>query len=160
MNAPVWAWTNVMNGRSVQGHICIAWRKPILVSGPAFIEACPQILLGGQPLQRIRNGGEVERAVCGRQIVAEDRRMKIPAIFHLREFVEAGGLMSYGPTYTEAFRRTAALVNKIFRGAKPGDLPIERPIKFELVINLETARTLGLTIPPSLLARADQVIDP
>ena len=66
--------------------------------------------------------------------------------------------MSYGPSYAESFRRTAALVDKIFRGAKPGDLPIERPTRFEFVINLKTAKTLGLTIPSSILARADEVI--
>jgi putative tryptophan/tyrosine transport system substrate-binding protein len=84
---------------------------------------------------------------------------RLPAIYTLKAYVEAGGLMSYAPSYEDAFRRSAAYVDKILRGAKPGDLPIERPSKFELVINLKTARALNLTIPPSLLLRADQVIE-
>ncbi len=79
-------------------------------------------------------------------------------MFDLREFVDAGGLVSYGPTSSEIVGRVAALVDKILRGAKAGDLPVEQPIKFELVINLKTAKAPGLTIPPSVLVRADEVI--
>ena len=76
-----------------------------------------------------------------------------------RDFVEAGGLMSYGPHVPDMFRRTAELVDKILRGTQPADIPVEQPTKFELVINVKTAKALGLTIPPSVLGRADQVID-
>jgi putative ABC transport system substrate-binding protein len=83
---------------------------------------------------------------------------QLPAVYHEREFAEAGGLMAYGPNEPAIFRRAAAYVDKILRGAKPGDLPVEQPRKFELVVNLKTAKALGLTIPQSLLLRADEVI--
>src|SRR5262245_17598252 len=83
----------------------------------------------------------------------------LPVISQFREFCEAGGLRAYGPNNNEMFRRAAFFIDKIFRGAKPGDLPVEQPTKFELLINLKTAKALGLTVPPSLLLRADQVIE-
>jgi putative ABC transport system substrate-binding protein len=84
---------------------------------------------------------------------------RLPTIYNFRDSVEMAGLMSYGPHLPELFRRVADYVDKILRGAKPADLPVEQPTKFDLVINLITAQALGLDIPPSLLARADEVIE-
>ena len=85
-------------------------------------------------------------------------RNRLPAAYAAREFVEAGGLIAYGVNYPDLYFRFASFVDKIFKGAKPGELPVEQPTKFELVINLKTAKALGLTIPQSVLLRADEVI--
>ena len=83
---------------------------------------------------------------------------RLPAIFENKEWVEAGGLISYGPSYPELFRRAAVQMDKILKGTKPADIPVEQPTKFELVINLNTAKQIGVTIPPNVLVRADKVI--
>ena len=94
-----------------------------------------------------------------RRLVELAAARRLPAVYTFRSYVEGGGLMSYGPDLPDLFRRAATYVDKILKGAKPGDLPVEQPTKFELAINLKTAKTLGLTIPPALLQRADQVIE-
>ena len=89
--------------------------------------------------------------------LATEHRM--PAIYSSKEFIDAGGLIAFGVNYRDMYRRAAIYVDKIFKGAKPADLPVEQPTKFELVINLKAAKALGLDVPPTLLARADEVIE-
>ena len=128
----------------------------------------------------IRNAGEIEGAVQAatkvgagsilvlgagvflphaRRIAALAASSRLPAMYVLRSYVEAGGLISYGADLNDIWRRAAGFVDKILKGAKPGDLPVEQPTKLELVINLKTAKALGLAIPPSILSRADEVIE-
>ena len=95
-----------------------------------------------------------------RQVIADlAAHNRLPAVYSGREFIEAGGLLSYAVSYPDLYRRATTYVDKIFKGAKAGDLPVEQPTKFELIINLKAAKALGLTIPPTLLTRADEVIE-
>ena len=94
-----------------------------------------------------------------RRIVDLSAKHRLPSIYASRDFVDAGGLMAYGPSYSDRYRRAATYVDKILKGAKPADLPIEQPTKFELVVNLKTAKALGLTIPQTVILQADQVIE-
>src|SRR5262249_54903525 len=95
----------------------------------------------------------------GRRIAELAQKARLPTAFGRRENVEAGGLFSYGASLKDQFRQAAFYVDRIVKGAKPGELPVEQPTRFELVINLKTARALGLTIPPAILPRADEVIE-
>ena len=93
-----------------------------------------------------------------RQVLDFTAKNRLPAIYPTSEFVEAGGLMSYAPNFTELWRRAADYADKILKGVKPADIPVEQPRAFEFLVNLKTAKQIGLTIPPNVLARADKVI--
>ena len=111
-----------------------------------------------RPSALLMTADAVHQRYIGR-IVAFALENRLPAMYQLKEAVDRGGLMSYGASLPDLGRRAATYVDKILKGAKPGDLPVEQPTKFELVINLKTTRALGLSIPPLLLGRADQVIE-
>jgi len=121
---------------------------------PAFA-AMTQARVGAILIRRDTLVVERNRA----EVVQLAAQRRLPAIYSFREFPDSGGLMSYGANVNDIHRRSAIFVDKILKGANPGHLPIERPTKFELVINLKTAKALGLTIPPTLLLQADQVIE-
>jgi putative ABC transport system substrate-binding protein len=94
------------------------------------------------------------------EVVNLAAKHRLPAIYTTREYVELGGLMAYGPNFVDHFRRAPVFVDKILKGARPADLPVEQPAKFEFLVNLKAARALGVTIPQTVLARADEVIHP
>jgi len=141
------------------------------VAGSVGVEAIPINLGGAAELEReladfaqSANGGLIMTAgalsaVNRDLIITLAARHKLPAVFQERNYVAAGGLISYGPNFLDQFRRAAGYVDRILKGEKPGDLPVQAPTKYELVINMKTAIALGITIPTSLLARADEAIE-
>ena len=112
-----------------------------------------------QRIDALLMGNDTVTQANRRQIVELAAQHRLPASYASKEFVDAGGLMVYSVNYADLYRRAATYVDKIFRGAKPADLPVEQPTKIELVINLKTAKALGITVPLSLLGRADEVIE-
>ena len=128
--------------------------EPVSIRGPEELAA------GFAAVQKERPDAVIVQPSLGlERPAALAMQIRIPATEHFREFAEAGGLMSYSALHADLYRRVAAFVDKILKGAKPADLPVERPTKFELVVNLKTAKALGLTIPHSFLLRADEVIE-
>jgi len=131
---------------------------------PINMRSASEIEHSVETFARVLNGGLIVTAGGAAQrhrdlIIGLTARHKLPAVYYERFFVAAGGLISYGPSTIERYQRAAGYVDRILKGEKPADLPVQQPTKYELVINLGTARTLGLTVPPSLLARADEVIE-
>ncbi len=131
--------------------------QSVTVQSPDDFDTAFSSMLTDRPESLLVLADTVTSANSGR-VVEFAARNRLPAIYEARNFVDAGGLMSYGVDYADHYRRAAFYVDKILKGTKPADLPVEQPTKFELVINMKTARTLGLTVPPSLLLRADEVI--
>ena len=131
---------------------------------PVNVRDAPEIERAVAVLARTSNGGLIVpasgSAVRHRDlIVTLAARHKLPAVYYDRLFVAAGGLVAYGPDVMDQYQRAAGYVDRILKGEKPADLPVQAPTKFELVINLKTAKALGLEVPPTLLARADEVIE-
>ena len=158
-------------------------RDPAIIAGigqwGAIHTAAPAIGMEVSPVN-VRDAGEIERAVAdfarspngglivtGSALAAVHReliiglaaRHKLPAVYHWRFFVTSGGLISYGPDYIDLYRHAAGYVDRILKGEKPADLPVQAPNKYELIVNLRTAKALGIEVPATLLARADEVIE-
>jgi len=131
--------------------------QPVEVHGPNDIEVAFSAIKRERASALSVSGNPVN-VVYRTRIVSLAAKSRLPAIYPDSGFTDAGGLMSYGVNYPDLYRHAATYVDKILKGAKPADLPIEQPTKFELLINLKTAKEIGVTIPPNVLARADKVI--
>jgi putative tryptophan/tyrosine transport system substrate-binding protein len=141
----------------------VAANKMALKLALVEVKSQPEIEPAFETMRRERVEGLVvvhEAVILAhrRQIAEAAAKHRLPAVYFTRDYIEVGGLMSYGTSITENYRRVATYIDGIFKGAKPSDLPVEQPTKFELVINLAAAKALGLTIPTDLLLRAEQVI--
>ena len=146
-----------LRGAEVAARTLRLQLQPLPVQSPSDFDAALTAVRGADALLLLGSPLFTAHPARLARLAATSR---LPAISELRVFVEAGGLMSYAAHFPDIYRRTATYVDRILKGAKPADLPVEQPTKFEFVINLRTAKVLGLTIPPSMLLRADQVIDP
>jgi putative ABC transport system substrate-binding protein len=133
--------------------------RPIQISAESSLETSFESISRDRSIQAILVLTDALLYNHRKQIVTLAAANKVPAMYFFREFVAAGGLMSYGPNDIDLFRRTANYLDKVVKGTKPGDLPIEQPTKFELVINLKTAKALGIEVPQTLLSRTDEVIE-
>jgi ABC-type uncharacterized transport system substrate-binding protein len=176
-------WLEVLKQVSPHTTRAAVLRDPALASGSGLLGAIQAVgpFLGVEvsPID-VRDPGEIERGITGFAggsngglIVTSGRftfrhraliimlaaRHQLPTVYPYRSLVASGGLISFGPSSTDSFRRAAGYVDRVLKGEKPADLPVQAPTKYELVINLKTAKTLGLEVPPSLLARADEVIE-
>lgn len=129
------------------------------VKGPAELDAVFAAVARDRGAAAFVPGGDLVFFMNREALVARALAHRVPTMFSAREFADAGGLMSYSARLTEQFARAAAYVDRILKGARPADLPVEQPTRFELVLNLKTARALGLTLPPALLARADSILE-
>src|SRR5499427_3530873 len=158
----VWNPSNAVHGPTVKAVEAAAKSFGIVVQHvriqvPADVDDALLAIARGRESLVVLEDGLIN--VCSPQIAQVAAKHRLPTIFGLTTFAEAGGLMAYGPSRPELWRRAATFVDKILRGAKPGDLPVEQPVRFDLVINVSTAERLRLTIPPAVLVRADQVIE-
>jgi putative tryptophan/tyrosine transport system substrate-binding protein len=133
--------------------------QSVPVTHPGELEQAFAVIERERPNAMIVSGDLILQVHMGR-VIDFARRTQLPVMYQNPEQAKSGGLLAYGANFAELFRRGADYTDRILKGAKPSELPVEQPTKFELVINLKTAKALGLTIPPSLLLRADQVIDP
>ncbi len=157
-------------GSSTSSGYAEALRETEIAAGALKVKLQYRDLLGPKDIEtafRAASKGRADGVLALSSVVLDSYRTQVvelavknrlPAIYDRSDFVEAGGLMSYGTSFTDLFRRAATYVDKILKGTKPADLPVEQPTKFEFVINLKTAKQIGLTIPPNVLARADRVI--